>query len=90
MSPKYKVIRTGIYTPVPFRLEKGERSYGYEIISRVFTRRALGRDISEPLKDLPKEYEEKVCRELNYDPVESKFGYLIFKNDSKYDLEQEL
>jgi len=87
MSPQYQIVRTGIYTPVPFKLERCERGYGYEIISRVFTRYALGRDISEPLKDLPKEYEEKIYRELNYDPVESKFGYLIFKNDSKYDLE---
>ena len=39
---------------------------------------------------LPEEYEDKVFKELNYDPVEGKFGYLIFKNDSEYNLEQEL
>ena len=39
---------------------------------------------------LPEEYEEKVFKELNYAPVEGKYGYLIFKNDSEHPLEQEL
>ena len=39
---------------------------------------------------LPEEYEDKVFKELNYTPVEGKYGYLIFKNDSDHSLEQEL
>jgi len=83
-------VRTGLYSPVNIKMEKCKQAVGYEIISRVFTRLALEREITEPLAKLPHEYEDKVFRELNYGPVEGKFGYLIFKNDSRYDLEQEL
>ena len=39
------------------------------------------------LSELPPEYEDRVYRELNYGPVDGKFGYLIFKNEAKYELE---
>ena len=63
-------------------MEKCKSKEGYEILSRVFTRIAMSREITEPLQKLPQEYEDKVFRELNYGPVDGKFGYLVFKNDS--------
>ena len=87
LNEKYQNVRTGIYSPVNIRLEKCKNSTGYEVLQKVFTTIAMSREIKEPLQKLPQEYENKVFRELNYGPVDGKFGYLVFKNDSKYPLE---
>ena len=68
-------------------MEKCKNSVGYALLATVFTSIAKGRQITEPLQKLPPEYDENVFRELNYGPVDGKFGYLVFKNDSKYPLE---
>lgn len=83
-------MRTGIYSPITVKLEKCKPDAAYEIMEKVFTQIALSKEINDPMTKLPEEYEDKVFKELNYDPVEGKFGYLIFKNDSEYNLEQEL
>ena len=59
-------------------------------MEKVFTQFALEREINDPMTKLPPEYEDQVFKELNYSPVEGKYGYLIFKNDSEHPLEQEL
>lgn len=83
-------MRTGIYSPITVKLEKCKPESAYDIMEKVFTNIALGFEISDPMTKLPDEYEDKVFKELNYAPVEGKYGYLIFKNDSEHPLEQDL
>ena len=90
MNIKYLNVRTGIYSPITVRLEKCQPDSAYQIMEKVFTQFALSREINDPMTKLPEEYEDKVFKELNYAPVEGKYGYLIFKNDSEHPLEQEL
>ena len=90
LNPKYLNVRTGIYSPITVKLEKCKPEAAYEIMEKVFTQIALSKEINDPMTKLPEEYEDRVFKELNYDPVDGKFGYLIFKNDSEYNLEQEL
>ena len=69
------------------KLEKCKNSAGYAMLQKIFTNIAESREINEPLQKLPAEYDNRVFRELNYGPVDGKFGYLVFKNESKYPLE---
>ena len=68
-NEKYQVVRTGIYSPFNIKIERCRNNVAYEILSNVFSSIAESRDITEPLQKLPQEYDNKVYRELSYNPL---------------------
>ena len=91
MSPAFKKVITGIYTPIErLKLKKIDKKLGYQTLTQLFCDMSAKKD-KDSLenfgdaygKQAPNEYAKKCSRDIDDEPVPGLFGYINYKNNSK-------